>query len=502
MEESPIVLDANPSLALALEGRVKFLEEKLAKYEAGGHVCDHGIQPRETNASQSSHGPISASSNAKTEYMTPINDLTDLLGGLSLGEGNQLRYFGSRSNLSFINSQKLPIASGLGQSVSKSTHHRKLVVDVPSKIQKELLEIFWEWQNPWQYLVHKETFLRSFENNTDDGYCTPLLLYSMLALASRLSDNIDIRIDQGDSGTAGDGFANKAKTLLFEEIEAPRVSTVIAAAHISLKEMAKDNEPAGWTYIGIAVRMAYNLGLHVDPQSCVASGTLSPEEAELRSIAWWGCYMIEKLFTVGIGRPSIILERDIQVPFPSCSTDAEYGQWNPDPDLSLGSYTMLSYPITTFHNACRMLQLAAKPLDDIYAPNQFVSPTEKKSIMTKINVDLVSFYNKTPSVLRLPAPSSPQPVPPHIYCFQPEEAHCQETDAELPSGTYTGLLENSDAATFDPRVTDSNFTDFIDEWTSMERDSLNFNAVPMWGESPDMSQFLTNMDWWYSADFY
>lgn len=42
------------------------------------------------------------------------------------------------------------------------------------------------------------------------------------------------------------------------------------------------------------MRMAYNLGLHTDPRRWVQSGRLTAEEAEVRSIAWWGCYMVEK----------------------------------------------------------------------------------------------------------------------------------------------------------------------------------------------------------------
>lgn len=39
--------------------------------------------------------------------------------------------------------------------------------------------------------------------------------------------------------------------------------------------------------------MAYSLGLHTDTHQCVESGRLTTEEAEIRSIAWWGCYVIE-----------------------------------------------------------------------------------------------------------------------------------------------------------------------------------------------------------------
>ncbi|PYI11002.1 hypothetical protein BO78DRAFT_466665 [Aspergillus sclerotiicarbonarius CBS 121057] len=392
----------------ALQARIQFLESQLAQYQLQEGVFSgsesHQLQHRDEQIG-------SKGSEAQSRSLDPIDDLTDLLGGLSVGEGDQLRYFGSRSNLSIVEQQ-----GTMRPNLSPRNSYQLLQpIDVEPELQEELLDLFWEWQNPWQYLVYQKVFLRSLENQLDDGYCTPLLLYSMLALAARYSDNPEVRTIRNDPKTAGDDFSRKAQALLFEEIKAPRVSTVVAAAHMSLSEMARDNEPAGWTYIGIAIRMAYNLGLHIDPHLWVSSGTMAPEEAELRSIAWWGCYMIEKLFTVGIGRPSIILERDVRVKFPSNLADIEYGQWNGASTSSI-DHLFLSYSITTFHNTCRLLRLAAQPLDDIYTSEHFVTLAEKKSIMTKTNVELTSFYNNIPSVLRLP-PSSSRPLPPHIYCF-------------------------------------------------------------------------------------
>ncbi|GKZ53002.1 hypothetical protein AnigIFM49718_003656 [Aspergillus niger] len=392
----------------ALQARIEFLESQLAQYQhkEGKALTTTTHQMRDRDETFGSR----ELSGIQPRSLDPIDDITDLLGGLSIGEGDQLRYFGSRSNLSFVERQ------GTKHTTFHQNSHQPLQrIDVDPQIQEELLDIYWKWQNPWQYLVYQKMFLRGLENQIDDGYCTPLLLYSMMALAARYSDNSEVRTVPNDPSTAGDGFSHKARALLFEEIKAPRVSTVVAAAHVSLYEMAKDNEPAGWIYLGIAIRMAYNLGLHIDPHLWVSSGFMASEDAELRSIAWWGCYMIEKLFTVGIGRPSIIHERDIQVNFPSNLADVEYGQWNGDSMPSIDR-SPLSYSITTFHNTCRLLRLATRPLDDIYTPEQFVTSAEKKSIMTKTNIVLTSFYYNLPSVLRLP-PTSSRPLPPHMYCF-------------------------------------------------------------------------------------
>lgn len=53
-----------------------------------------------------------------------------------------------------------------------------------------------------------------------------------------------------------------------------------------------------------------------------------------------------------------------------------------------------------------------------YTPNKRTAWREKKSVMTRVNVELTSFYNNLPSILRLPSAPSKQPVPPHIYCLQ------------------------------------------------------------------------------------
>lgn len=65
---------------------------------------------------------------------------------------------------------------------------------------------------------------------------------------------------------------------------------------------------------------------------------------------------------------------------------------------------------------------------------------------------------------------------------------------ELPSGASNGQQSAADSNFCEPWVADSNFGNFIEEWTAMERDLLNSNMVLTDGENVDMSQFLVNMD--------
>ena len=40
--------------------------------------------------------------------------------------------------------------------------------------------------------------------------------------------------------------------------------------------------------------MAYNLGMNLDCSPWVASGKMTAQEANVRSITWWACYKLDR----------------------------------------------------------------------------------------------------------------------------------------------------------------------------------------------------------------
>ncbi|KAJ5531681.1 hypothetical protein N7527_005074 [Penicillium freii] len=382
----------------ALHTRIENLETQLLQYE---NAQKDATQPPNTMAAAMANQvplprKLPADEPHKPKSEDPLDDLVDLYGALSFAEGRELRYYDSRSNLGLIHQQLDTSSVPIFQMPSKHRHRKGNSFEVTPDVQEHLLELYWKWQNPWQYLIHEERFRRDLEQGSSHGYCTPLLLYSMLAIASRYSNRPDIRTNPADLSTAGDAIAGHAKLLLFDELEAPAVSTVIAAVLLSLKEMSVNKEPVGWTYMGMATRMAYNLGLHVDPSKWVESGHLTQEDASIRSIAWWGCYM---------------------APLPPIVPNIEYGLWE-DNEIAPEKDCLISYCISTFRYTCEMLRMTAGPLDEIYAINGNMSPPEKESLIAQTNLRLSAFYDKLPSFLRLTKSSAKNPLPPHIYLFQ------------------------------------------------------------------------------------
>ncbi|RDW65071.1 hypothetical protein BP6252_10722 [Coleophoma cylindrospora] len=346
----------------------------------------------------------------------PVKDLTDLYGHLSVAEDGRLRYFGAPSYFNLLHHHQYDAVDTSAASLpSMYNNLPPSWPQIPIELRDHLLALYWTWQNPWQYLVHEQFFRRDLQEMNPSGYVTPLLLYSVLALASRYSDRIEVRSDKEDPNSAGEIFAEHAKLLLQTEIHHPVTSTVVAALLLGLREMAVNKEASGWTYTGVAIRIAYNLGLHLNCDMWIKSHQLSEEEAEIRRIAWWACYLIDKLFSLGLGRPGIIQERDIAAREPTLLPEVELSPWK-DLDSTSSTLTPMSRSVSNLRHTCRMFRITCNTLDEIYAPNSSLNLTEKENLATQTYLKVVTFYNNLPSFLKLPT-SIKTALPPHIYSF-------------------------------------------------------------------------------------
>lgn len=264
-------------------------------------------------------------------------------GRFDISETGQLRYYYSRNHVLLSSDSGISTLEARFRGYTAAQQLVGVAV-VSDDLRDHLLGLFWCWQNSWHYLVPEQAFLRDIHVEHSGRFCSPLLLLAIFAVASRYSDRPDVRLDSNEPDTAGESFAAQAKVMLHYELESPTMMTVQAAALLSIREMALDRESSGWVYCGLATRMAFNLGLHLDCSGAVASGIISSDEAEVRSITWWGCYMLEqfvapefvgddspnltdrlhRMFSVGWGRPATIPYHSITAQKPSTLNELEH----------------------------------------------------------------------------------------------------------------------------------------------------------------------------------
>ncbi|MCJ1463241.1 hypothetical protein MMC07_001846 [Pseudocyphellaria aurata] len=67
---------------------------------------------------------------------------------------------------------------------------------------------------------------------------------------------------------------------------------------------------AGWAWLGFAVRISQDIGLHSD------IGTWSATELDIRRRLWWSVYACDRLLSLEVGKPATINDEDCEVELP------------------------------------------------------------------------------------------------------------------------------------------------------------------------------------------
>lgn len=142
--------------------------------------------------------------------------------------------------------------------------------------------------------------------NRRRGRVSSLLLLSMYAIASRYDDNeVLSNLDPSTMWEAGDEYLDRAKVILDRSYASSRPSTCQSLLLMGYREIGIGAMAQAWTYIGMAIRMAQDLGMHrsADGWERVGLGGRLFNETELneRKRIWFGCVIMDKYVSTYIG---------------------------------------------------------------------------------------------------------------------------------------------------------------------------------------------------------
>ena len=70
--------------------------------------------------------------------------------------------------------------------------------------------------------------------------------------------------------------------------------------------------------------------------------------------------------------------------------------------------------VTNANYTCELFKIVSEVLDDVYAPRMGWTESEREDRVTQTHLELVAFYDRFPSFLKI-SPSSQKPALPHIY---------------------------------------------------------------------------------------
>lgn len=189
----------------------------------------------------------------------------------------------------------------------------------------------------------------------------PILVDTVCALAARFSDlPVFTNLGQGKLAKSdyGQVFFQRAKAQVFDTYACPSVGAVQAMLLLAYERFGANQDSALWMMLGNAIRMAIDLGLQkvvgvkyqgekdpwytrttrrISDEGIVKEeaneDTLSPEEQkeveQERIDTFWAVFALDRVVSVGTGRPVSFKDEDFEHLLPRSSTQPDPG-W-PDP---------------------------------------------------------------------------------------------------------------------------------------------------------------------------
>ncbi|KAK5203374.1 hypothetical protein LTR47_009598 [Exophiala xenobiotica] len=239
--------------------------------------------------------------------------LSDTKGSLRNSAGGDLRYCGAGSNVDLLECE-LPCddAGALERQGSRMIKEAGLEQSIEQELIDHFVDLYFAWQDSSFHVVDRDAYeqhKRDYAKNPNkSGSYSEALTNIMCAFGAMYEPRKGKDLPQ----PAHAFFVRRAKIWLDIELSHPRVATVQAIAILSSYQGAVGNDTSGWVYSGkasilcggnpflnalvsgMAMRLSYDVGLHIDVEPYVRAGRLHSQDAESRKAAFWGSFVIDQ----------------------------------------------------------------------------------------------------------------------------------------------------------------------------------------------------------------
>ncbi|KAI7855623.1 fungal-specific transcription factor domain-containing protein [Circinella umbellata] len=351
------------------------------------------------------------------------DSLGDSTGQLSMDENGQVRYLGKSSGYHLLQNSrayqngafhftgwghKFQSSSSVSGSPPANTIKTKLdPLELPPKdLSRHLINLYFEHFYPVLPLFYKKILTSSLNSPLEP--ISPLLLNAIYAVASRVSPDVRVRADPQSPDTAGDIFFERAKRLLDDYYDVPRISTVQALLLLATHQHGTMKYVRGWLYSGMAFRMALDLGLH---RNC-DHWNIPPDERERRKRVFWCCFVVDRLISAIYGRTATFEERDCDVPFPT--EDDELPTAPSSSSLTSGAVenenkdTPGPKIVEAFVRLIQITDILGHVLRNVYyaKARNHASQQHLEHVLTGLNRELTNWYNRLPPALQYKPPNT------------------------------------------------------------------------------------------------
>ena len=196
-----------------------------------------------------------------------------------------------------------------------------------------------------------------------------------------------------------------------------------------------------WLYSGMAMRLCFDLGLHVSTASYVEHSIMSALEAAVRQMTFWQCYVQNYRMSFSLGRPFTLDASEITAERPG-TFQSSYNTWRTYPPLTNGLASHQS-PANSVRGSPDLIGLISENriiLCDLVEPvaralygNTRISFQELLDMSEKATSAMFSWKENLPEALRVAEEAQSDLVPQllvlhleyqYLYVPRPKKSTC------------------------------------------------------------------------------
>ncbi|KJZ72195.1 hypothetical protein HIM_08460 [Hirsutella minnesotensis 3608] len=351
-----------------------------------------------------------------------IEQLSDRIGSLQIGPGGQVRHYGPTSNFNLV---EMPAPDNL-------TVHRTVPGDgqeyldrlgigkeVPLELEKHLADLYFAWQDPTFHAVDRAIYDSARIAWMEDGkaslYYSDALQNAICALGAAFEARFHPTFITFPKSLA-DFFADRAKALIEIELDCPCIATVQAMIVLSSHDIGCKRDSRGWLYSGMAMRLAFDLALHVDLTEYVEKKHLTQADADARRDVFFAAYAIDHMWGFYLGRPLRTNMEDVTVSKPSEGVTPDCIQhWIPyTSPRSHTECTALPDFTQQIHRQRVYLVEIMTPLAHALYGNRSIPQGTLHAVNVKTVASLLKWKANLPSTLHVALDDYETPYLPHV----------------------------------------------------------------------------------------
>ncbi|OCT50869.1 C6 transcription factor [Cladophialophora carrionii] len=197
------------------------------------------------------------------------------------------------------------------QLPSHTTHIRVSDLQgLPARPAAErLLHYYHEYIHRLFPVLYWPKFQRNFAIAMEQGSAQSLATDWVATLYAVLACGALATHDRGRLPEAQEYLTRAISTINFWEDDVSTNQAIVAfLASIALIEM--NRKSASWIWLGSAIRIVQDLGLHVQ------GGQWSPVEGEMRKRIWYSFYVWDRLLALELGKPMLINDDECDTEYP------------------------------------------------------------------------------------------------------------------------------------------------------------------------------------------